>query len=138
MFNQALEFIINHYLLVGIWGAFLLALLWDGQQKSGKTVSIGEATQLINKENAVVLDIREHKEYSEGHIANAINIPYSKLATRLDELNKNKTQPIVLVCKSGQTVGMAGKMLKEKGFNALRLQGGMMEWRNQSLPVVKK
>lgn len=138
MLEQFLEFIINNYLLVGVWIAFLLAFLWDGQQKSGKTVSIGEATQLINKENAIVLDIRESKEYGEGHIANALNIPYSKLATRLDELNKSKEKPIVLVCKSGQTVGMAGKMLKEKGFNAVRLQGGMMEWRNQSLPVVKK
>lgn len=138
MFEQILEFIVNNYLLVGVWIAFLLALLWDGQQKSGKTVSIGEATQLINKEDAIVLDIRESKEYGEGHIANALNIPYSKLATRLDELNKSKEKPIVLVCKSGQTVGMAGKMLKEKGFNAVRLQGGMMEWRNQSLPVVKK
>lgn len=138
MLEQILEFIVNNYLLVGVWIAFLLALLWDGQQKSGKTVSIGEATQLINKEDAIVLDIRESKEYGEGHIANALNIPYSKLATRLDELNKSKEKPIVLVCKSGQTVGMAGKMLKEKGFNAVRLQGGMMEWRNQSLPVVKK
>lgn len=138
MLEQILEFIVNNYLLVGVWIAFLLALLWDGQQKSGRTVSIGEATQLINKEDAIVLDIRESKEYGEGHIANALNIPYSKLATRLDELNKSKEKPIVLVCKSGQTVGMAGKMLKEKGFNAVRLQGGMMEWRNQSLPVVKK
>ncbi len=138
MFNQALEFIINHYLLVGIWSAFILALLWDGQQKSGKTVSISEATLLINKQDAIVLDIREHKEYSAGHIANAINIPYSKLAARLDELNKSKDKPIILVCKSGQTVGMAGKMLKEKGFNAVRLQGGMLEWQNQNLPLASK
>lgn len=138
MLNQILEFAVNHYFLVGIWLAFVLALLWDGQQKSGKTVSTAEATMLINKQDAIVLDIREHKEYSAGHIANALNIPYSKLATRLDELNKSKEKPIILVCKSGQTVGMAGKMLKEKGFNALRLQGGMLEWQNQNLPLVKK
>lgn len=138
MFDQVIEFVINNYVLVGIWAAFVLAFLWDGQQKSGKTVTVTEATRLINKEEAVVLDIRDHKEYSEGHIANAVNIPYSKLATRLDELNKSKSHPIVLVCKSGQTVGMAGKMLREKGFNAVRLQGGMMEWHNQNLPVVRK
>jgi len=84
-----------------------------------------------------VLDIRDKKDFSAGHLANALNIPYSNLASRLNELDAHKERPIILVCKTGQTVGVAGKMLREKGFNAVRLTGGMMEWTNQNLPVVR-
>ncbi|ASP40675.1 sulfurtransferase [Bacterioplanes sanyensis] len=135
---QLFEFIGNHWWLVGLWAAFLLALFWDNNQRNGAKVSVAEATVLINKQDAVVVDIRDKKEFSEGHLANAVNIPYSSLASRLGELNPHKDKPLILVCKTGQTVSMAGKMLREKGFNAVRLHGGMMEWTGQNLPVVKK
>ncbi|GGY38972.1 rhodanese-like domain-containing protein [Bacterioplanes sanyensis] len=136
--DQLFEFIGNHVWLVAIWTAFLLALIWDNRQRSGASVSVAQATVMINKEDAVVLDIRDKKDYRAGHVTNAINIPYANLANRLGELSPHKEKPIILVCKTGQTVSMAGKMLREKGFNAVRLQGGMMEWTAQNLPVVKK
>lgn len=135
--DRIIEFITNHWELVGVWMFFLVALLWDNNRRSGQSVSPTEATLMINKENALVLDIRDKKEFESGHLANAMNIPYAKLASRLGELDPHKERPIILVCKSGQTVGMAGKMLREKGFNAIRLSGGMMEWSNQNLPVVR-
>ncbi|WP_419813202.1 rhodanese-like domain-containing protein [Bacterioplanoides sp.] len=136
--DQLFEFIGNHWWLVGIWGAFLAALLWDNNQRSGQSLSTAQATQLINKEDALVLDIRDKGEFGQGHLANAINIPYANLANRMTELSAHKDRPILLVCKTGQTVGMAGKMLREQGYNAVRLNGGMMEWNAQNLPVVKK
>ena len=135
--DRIFEFITNHWELVGIWTAFLAALLWDNNRRSGQSVSPTQATFMINKEDALVLDIRDQKEFNAGHLASAINIPYAKLASRLDELTTHKERPIILVCKSGQTVGVAGKMLREKGFNAMRLSGGMMEWTNQNLPVIR-
>jgi len=135
--DRLFEFVGNHIELVAIWGAFLAALLWDNSRRSGQTVSTAQATLMINKENAVVLDTRDKKYFSAGHLANAMNIPYSNLASRLNELDAHKERPIILVCKTGQTVGVAGKMLREKGFNAVRLSGGMMEWTNQNLPVVR-
>lgn len=135
--DQLFEFIGNHWYLVAIWAIFVIALLWDNSQRSGGSVSIAEATQLINKESALVLDIREKSEFTAGHLANAKNIPYAKLANRLGELEAYRKSPIILVCKNGQTVGVAGKMLKEKGFTAVRLKGGMLEWSNQNLPLVK-
>lgn len=136
--DQLFEFIGNHWWLVGIWGAFLTALLWDNNQRAGQTVSTAQATQLINKEDAVVLDIRDKADFGSGHLANAINIPFANLAARMNELSAHQSKPIILVCKTGQTVSMAGKMLREKGYNAVRLSGGMMEWNTQNLPVVKK
>ena len=86
----------------------------------------------------MVLDIRDKGEFGKGHLANALNIPYASLANRMNELTIHKENPIILVCKTGQTVSMAGKMLREQGYNAVRLSGGMMEWNAQNLPVVKK
>jgi rhodanese-related sulfurtransferase len=136
--EQVFDFINNNWMLVTVWGAFLAAFLWDNNQRSGASVSTAQATQMINKQDAVVLDIRDKKDFDEGHLANAINIPYASLADRLSELESSKEHPIVLVCKSGQSVGMAGKTLKQKGFQVFRLSGGMMEWSNQNLPVVTK
>ena len=135
--DQYIEFVVNHWWLVGIWAAFLVALLWDNNRRNGQTVSTTEATTMINRQDALVLDIRDKADFKAGHLVNAINIPYASLAQRMNELEKERERPIVLVCKTGQTVSMAGKMLREKGFNAVRMKGGMMEWNSQNLPVVK-
>ena len=124
--------------MVAIWLFFLIALLWDNNRRNGPSVTTGEAVRMINQEDAVVVDIRDKKEFATGHLVDAVNIPYGSLAERMGELDPHKSRPLILVCKSGQTVGMAGKMLREKGFNALRMSGGMMEWTNQKLPLVKK
>lgn len=135
--ERVFEFVANHWQLVGIFTFFLVALLWDNQKRAGASVSPAEATLKINKENALVLDIRDSKDFNSGHLVNALNIPFAKLAERMSELEKHQERPIILVCKTGQTVGVASKMLREKGFNAVRLSGGMMEWSNQNLPVVR-
>lgn len=136
--NHLIEFVGNHWWLVGIWGAFLMALLWDNSKRAGATVSPGQATTMINKQDALVVDIRDKKEFSTGHLANALNVPYSNLAQRMQELEAHKHRPIILVCKTGTTVSVAARMLNEKGFNTFRLGGGMMEWNAQNLPVVRK
>ena len=135
--DRLFEFVANHWWLVGIWGAFLLALLWDNNRRSGLSVSTSQATMMANNEDAVFVDIRDAEDFSDGHIANAVNIPFATLTSRMSELDKYKDKPLILVCKSGQTVNMAGKTLREKGFNAVRMSGGMMEWNNQNLPVVR-
>ena len=135
--DRLFDFVANHWWLVGIWGAFLLALLWDNNRRSGLSVSTSQATRMANSEDAVFVDIRDSKDFNAGHIANAVNIPFSALASRMNELDKYKDKPLILVCKSGQTVNMAGKTLREKGFNVVRMSGGMMEWSNQNLPVVR-
>ena len=136
--EQLNEFIANHWILVGIWSAFVVALLWDNNRRNGPSVSTAEATTMINREDALVLDIRDKNDFKAGHLVDALNIPYASLANRMGELEAHKNRPIILVCKTGQTVSMAGKMLREKGFNAVRMKGGMMEWNSQNLPLVKK
>ncbi|PAU77406.1 Rhodanese-related sulfurtransferase [Franzmannia pantelleriensis] len=140
MIDQLFEFVQNHPLLVG---AFLLVLTaWiayevRGSSKSG--VSASEATQLINREDAVVVDIREANDFKAGHIAGARNIPQSKLDNRISELEKSKDKPIIVVCKHGQSSGAAQAKLEKAGFErAFKLKGGMTQWQADGMPVVKK
>ena len=93
---------------------------------------------LVNRENAVVLDLRDRKDFDTGHIVDSLNIPYAALESRLGELEKYRERPLVIACRMGQHAGAAGTLLRKKGFtNVSRLTGGIAEWRNQNLPVVK-
>ncbi|RTR05613.1 rhodanese-like domain-containing protein [Halomonas nitroreducens] len=140
MIDQLFEFVQNHPLLVG---AFLLVLvawiLYEVRNSTASGVSASEATQLVNREDAVVLDIRESSDFKAGHIAGARNIPQSRLDERLGELDKFKSKPIIVVCKHGQSSGVALAKLTKAGFERVfKLRGGMTQWQADSLPVVKK
>jgi len=136
--EQFLEFAMNHWILVSLLAGLLIVLAWDSGQKAGPKVSTHEATRLINTQNAVVLDIRERADFNAGHLVDSINIPNSQVVNRLSELEKHKSDPIIVVCKTGQTASAASKALKDNGFaQVYRLSGGIMEWTNSNLPLVK-
>lgn len=136
--DRLLEFAMNHPLLVGSFFALLIAFFLLEARRGGKTVSPSQLTLLINNENGLVLDVRDPKEFREGHITGARNIPFSKLKDSLGQLAQNKEQPVVLVCKMGQHSGAAGKILNGDGFtNVLRLKGGISTWMAEGLPLVK-
>ena len=136
--EQLFEFIGNHPLLVGAFVVLLILFIRNEMNRGGRNLSAQEVVNLVNTEKAVVVDIRDRKEFEAGHIVDAVNIPYASLESRIDELTSYKERPIVLACKMGQHSGAAGTLLKKNGFdNVSRLTGGIMEWRNQSMPVVK-
>lgn len=108
-------------------------------QKGGKTVSIHDATRMINKEDAVVLDIRNKNDFKDGHILSSLNIPAGEIDKRISELEPHKEKPIIVVCNLGQTSGAVTKKLFAAEFmNVVKMKGGITEWRGQSLPIVKK
>jgi len=136
--DQILTYISNHPLLVGTFVLLLALFIRNETQRGGRTVSAQQLVDLVNRENALVLDVRDKKEFDSGHIVDAVNIPYSALETRLGELKDHKNLPVVIACKMGQHSGQAGTLLRKNGFEQVsRLTGGVAEWRNQSLPVVK-
>lgn len=93
---------------------------------------------MLNADEAVVLDVRDQKEFSSGHIAGAMNIPHAKVGERESELADLKDgKAIVLVDKVGQHAGAVGRVLSKKGYAVNRLRGGMADWVNEKLPVVK-
>ena len=137
--EQFLEFTVNNWMLVTALLALFALLAWDGSHKAGPKVSTHEATRLINQSNALVLDIREKGDFKAGHVVDSVNIPNSQVINRVSELEKHKSDPIIVVCKTGQTASAASKALKENGFEQVyRLSGGIMEWTNNNLPLVKK
>jgi len=136
--SQLFEFVGNHPILVGIFAVLLTLFIRNETQRGGRGVSPQELVNLVNKEGAVILDVRDSKEFAAGHIVDAVNVPHTSLESRLPELEKYKEKPVTIVCKMGQHAGTAGAMLRKAGFASVsRLSGGMTEWRNQNLPVVK-
>jgi rhodanese-related sulfurtransferase len=132
------EFIGNHPFLVGAFALLLALFIRNETRRGGKGVSPQELVNLVNRDGAVVVDVRDPKEFASGHIVAALNIPQSALVGRMSEIAKFKDKPIAIVCKMGQHSGAAGTVLRKAGFqHVMRLSGGMMEWRNQNLPVVK-
>ena len=136
--EQFFSFLGNHPILVGTFLLLLFLFFRNERTRAGATVGTQELVRLVNKENAIVLDVRERTEFMEGHIVDALNIPYTSLEARLDEISQHKEAPVVIACKMGQHSGAAGTLLQKNGFtNVTRLTGGYAEWRAQNLPVVK-
>ncbi|MGO4326487.1 rhodanese-like domain-containing protein [Cupriavidus sp. 2TAF22] len=105
---------------------------------SGKSVNPASATQMINKRNAVVVDIREATEYAKGHLPQAKSAPLADLANRAAGLAKDKSVPIIVVCQTGQRSGKGQAVLKEAGYSEIySLEGGLAAWQQAGLPVVK-
>jgi len=136
--QQFIAFAQENWVLITLWFTALAVLMMSESRKAGQSVTTSEATRMMNHEDALVVDIREQKEYAEGHIAGAFNLPMSAFEKRVSEIEKHKEKPVIVVCKMGTTAGSAGKTLKKKGFtNVVRMTGGMMEWAAAGLPTKK-
>jgi rhodanese-related sulfurtransferase len=137
--DQFVEFIGNHLALSTMWLVSLGAIVFYHQRTASSAVGPQQAVMLINRKDAVVVDVREKKEFDTGHIVDSINIPLAKLKQRITELKKHQEKPVVVVCKQGQQSGDAAKTLQEAGhIEVVRLSGGITEWKSQSLPLVQK
>ncbi len=135
--DRVIEFTLNHPYLVGSFVALLTAFIVLETRRGGKSVSPQQLTNLVNRENALVLDVREAKEFREGHITGSKNIPFAQLQSKLGELEKSKETPVILVCKMGQHAGAAGRILSTAGFKDVRrLSGGVSGWKADGLPLV--
>jgi rhodanese-related sulfurtransferase len=136
--DRLFEFITSHPYLIGVFVVLLGLFIRNETQRGGTSVSAQQLVDMVNREDAVVVDVRDKKEFDGGHIVDSINIPASTLDSHLDELKKFADRPLVVACKMGQHSGAAGTTLRKNGFtNVSRLTGGIAEWRNQNLPVVK-
>mgnify|MGYP001813875085 FL=1 len=133
-----LEFLAQQWILVAALLAVVFMLVMHETRKSGPSLSPQQAINLVNSEQGTFLDLRDGADFKQGHIVDALHIPAPKLAERAAELEKYKDKPIVLVCKMGQHSGAAGKQLRSQGFDKVyKMTGGMMEWGNLQLPLVK-
>ena len=133
------EFVRNNLLLFVVAFVSGAMLLWPVFRKStgGPWVNTAEATHLINREDALVVDVRDPGEYGAGHILGAKNVPLSRLDD--GELAKRKERPVIVYCDGGERAGKAIAALKKQGFaRVVNLSGGIKAWQQAGLPVEKK
>lgn len=137
--DRLLEFSINHWDLV-LALIIILAMTFGGgimrRIRGFKEVTAVDAVTLINREHAVYVDVREDKEYAEGHIIDSIHIPLGQLTERVTELDAYKQQPVIVGCRSGSRSAMGCARLRKAGFEQVyNLKGGILAWQNANLPL---
>ena len=123
--------------LVGI----TLALIWTEiarLTRGFKGLRPAELTVLVNRENALVVDLRPSGDFEKGHIPGSKNVQMSQFDPESKQLAPAKALPVVLVCKTGSTASDAARRLKKAGFeNVYVLDGGIGGWLQADLPLVK-
>jgi rhodanese-related sulfurtransferase len=106
--------------------------------RPGQEVGPIEAVQLINRRDAVVLDVRDAAEYKSGHITNARNVPEAELDARTKELEKVKAKPIIVSCGRGNRSAAIAAKLRKLGFaEVVSLRGGLAAWQQANMPLEK-
>jgi rhodanese-related sulfurtransferase len=139
MIEQIIEFSGNHILLVTALTIAILLLIQNLMAGNKGNISPVEATEMINHQDAVIIDVRPAADYSKGHIINAINIPATNLMTQLTLLEKYKNRTIIISCRSGAQSSVACKQLIKQGYeNVYNLKGGILNWQSENLPVTTK
>lgn len=132
------QFITNHLLL---WVSFvviailiLINELISNKQKANE-ISPQAVVDLMNNENAVILDIRDQESYKKGHIIDAVNMKADDIDA--PKMSKYKNKSIVIVCAQGSSAQTAASKLKQQGIDAKVLSGGMNAWTSADLPLIK-
>lgn len=136
-----MEFILHNILLIGLAIGSGIMLVWPMLRRNagaGASLSPTDAVLLINRDNAMVLDVRDEAEYASGHITDAKHIPLAQLEERLGEIRKFKDKPVLVSCQVGVRSGKAAGILQKQGFSRVyNLQGGLNAWQQAKLPVVR-
>ncbi|MEP4890510.1 MAG: rhodanese-like domain-containing protein [Aliiglaciecola sp.] len=140
--DQIIEFVGNHPFLSAGWVALVVLILYSyvaGALSPVKELSTHEATILMNRQDAVVLDTRPAAEFNKGHILGAKQIKSEQLNNAdFGALEKYKDKPIIVVCAMGMTAKKTASALLKAGFShATVLKGGMNSWQSANLPVSK-
>jgi rhodanese-related sulfurtransferase len=140
--DQIIEFARDNLILSGIWIALVVVLAYSFVSpllSKTKRVDNHGATLLINKKDAIILDIRPQKDFKSGHIVTARQLkPEEVRDANFSKLEKFKNTPIVVVCAMGNlATGAANKMAKQGFTDVNVLSGGMNAWQSAGLPVEK-
>jgi rhodanese-related sulfurtransferase len=134
---QILEFAGNHPYLVGAFlGLLVLVVTTEIRARAGGAeVAPTDAVRLINA-GATVVDIRPPERFAAGHIIGAVNIPVEHLGPKAEEVAKRKDRPVLVYCETGAGSARAAATLRKAQYpNGVRLQGGMVGWERENLPV---
>ena len=119
---------------------FVIAALLSGgilafqYSRASKGISPAKVVQMTNNKTAVIIDVRPSEQYQAGTIANAMNIPFEQLKSRAATLPKDKA--LIVVDQDGRRAASAAGQLKKEGIEEVHyLNGGIVAWLKESLPL---
>lgn len=138
--SRFVEFVRNNILLFVVALVSGGMLLWPLVRRTtgGPWVNTTQATYLINREDALVVDVREPNEFAAGHVLGAKNLPLARLEAPGADLAKKKERPVIVYCDGGERSAKALATLKKQGFTRVaNLSGGLGAWQQAGLPVEK-
>jgi rhodanese-related sulfurtransferase len=139
MMAQLIEFVGNHWILFLALVVILGMLIYNLIVGERGSVDPLAATELINRRDAAVIDVRPAADFAKGHIINSANIPMNGFKNQMAVLSKYKGRPIVVSCRSGSQSSAACHILRKAGFEEVfNLKGGVMAWENANLPLTRK
>jgi len=133
-------FIQHHMVLVLglILVLFVLIILeFIKAKQEAARMSPMQVIQLINRQNAAIIDIRNKEVFTAGHIIGAISMPVPELAKKISQLQKFQDRPIIIVCANGVESLPATRLLAKQGIRSSLLAGGIQAWREAEMPLVK-
>ena len=140
-FERLPEFIGAHPLLSMGMVAVTLALVMNELSRftqGYKAVSPAQLTQLINRENALVVDVSPINDFEKGHIVGSKQVTLSQFDPENKLLAKVKELPVAVVCRNGMQSAQAAKRLVKAGFTQVyQLDGGIGAWQGADLPLAK-
>jgi rhodanese-related sulfurtransferase len=133
------KFIVDNWLLILIALSSGAMLAWPMVRGANAgSLSAQGAVQLINRQRAVVVDVREPEEFASGHVTGAKNVPLAQLEQKLPTAVKNKSLPLLLVCATGARANRAVATARKLGYEqAQAVAGGLKSWKDANLPVEK-
>lgn len=132
-----MNFVLENWYLFLVAIASATALFWPLISGGALgALTIAQAVTLINKEKAVVLDVRSTEEFALGSIAGAKHIPLAQVTERLEALVKNKELPLIFICTTGtRSQGIVSKARGLGYAKAQSMAGGMNAWRAANMPI---
>ncbi|PKH23595.1 rhodanese-like domain-containing protein [Enterobacterales bacterium CwR94] len=140
--QEIMQFASNNPILSLAWVILLVLVIVTtakGMFSKVKTITRGEATHLMNKEDAVIVDVRGRDEFRKGHISNSVNVQAADIKKgSFSELEKYKSQPLIVVCASGHTAHESATKLSQAGFEKVSvMKDGISGWNGDNLPLVR-
>ena len=139
--QEYIDFARNNFLIVAGFIAvlgFTIKTEISRLTRKYKQIGVNEAVMLLNKDNTIVLDVREDKEIQGGKIKGARHITLGQLPSRIGELGTDKQNPVLVYCRSGSRSAYACQTLTKAGYeDVANLAGGILAWEAANLPVAE-
>ncbi len=135
-----MDFLFENIFLVGlIIISGVLLFFPKVLSRDNKVLGSKEVTLLINREPAMLVDVRSEADFRAGHITNAINIPLDQIEVQINKITSNSKKNIIVYCQKGVRSAQAFRLLNKLGLPKLyTIEGGLDAWLKNNLPIIEE